>query len=189
MPVDRGVDGQLHMRARAARPMLVDTESTARCRWAPGRWPIQACRPGRPRSPRARPFSLEVTHHVRLERRDQARRCSSLPTLKPRPTPWCGGPTTVPSPISPRAGHVSGVDVHVLVLERDRGDEVAPARQDAAGLGPLDVLAAAERDQVGALLEENPQVVRGRQGHRRVHDERQPMSCATRATSARAGSR
>ena len=72
------------------------------------------------------------------------------------------------------------VDVHVLVLERDRQDQVLAAGQDAARLRPQDVLAAAERDEVGALVDQRVQVLGRRQRHRRVDDDGQIVGMGDR---------
>ena len=107
---------------------------------------------------------------------------SSRPTFIARPKPWCGIPATVPSE---QAALVPGLgpDIHVLVLERDRGDQVGPAGQDAAGLRAADRLAAGEDDQIGPFGDEAAQIRARRQLGRGVDDHRQAVACAISATT------
>src|SRR5215213_7890496 len=60
---------------------------------------------------------------------------------------------------SPRPGFRA--HIHVLVLERDGGDQVGPAGEDAAGLWSADRFAAGEDDQIRAFRDEPSQVCAG----------------------------
>ena len=68
------------------------------------------------------------------------------------------------------AGPGGRQDVHVLLLEPDRDEQVGPTGQEPRRLRPADRLAAAERDEVGAGVDEPAQVRRAAAGsstHRR----------------------
>ena len=62
--------------------------------------------------------------------------------------------------------------IEVQHLQQRRTDQVAAAAQDARSLRPADRLAAAERDEIGALREEASQIVRRRQLRRGIDQQR-----------------
>ena len=64
-----------------------------------------------------------------------------------------------------------GCHVHVELLQQGRGHEIAPAGQDTGRLRAPQRLAAGERDEVDAHVDEAPQVLLGRQLCRRVDDQ------------------
>ena len=76
--------------------------------------------------------------------------------------------------LAPRPG--LRVDVHVLVLQRRRQDQLLPTGEDARRLGAANVLAAAEGDQVGAHAHDRPEVGGRRQRDRGVDDDRQVVA-------------
>src|SRR5215204_4187522 len=61
--------------------------------------------------------------------------------------------------------------IHVLVLERDGGDQIGPAGKDAAGLWPADRFAAREDDQIRAFRDESAQVCARRQLSSGINDD------------------
>src|SRR5215211_595371 len=61
--------------------------------------------------------------------------------------------------------------VHILMLERDGGDQVRPAGEDTAGLRPADRFAAREDDQIRAFRDESAQVCARRQLSSRINDD------------------
>src|SRR5829696_7777136 len=61
--------------------------------------------------------------------------------------------------------------IHVLVLERNGGDQVGPAGEDAAGLWPADRFAAREDNQIRAFRDESAQVCARRQLSSRINDD------------------
>src|SRR3954468_5731526 len=67
------------------------------------------------------------------------------------------------------------IGVVVELLERCRLDELAPAGEDARGLGPADRLAAREGDEVGPFGDETLQVLGRRQLTGRVDDQPQAV--------------
>ena len=80
--------------------------------------------------------------------------------------PWSGGPSRrpLPSSFSPQRPCLHHY-VHVLMLQRNRLDEVAATYQDSGGLGALYCLAAGEGDEVRPRGDKTPQVFCGRQVH------------------------
>ena len=81
------------------------------------------------------------------------------------------GPREVPlgDQVAPRPG--AGVDVHVLVLECYGLDQLATACQDAGRLGSAESLAARERNEIGAVGDERPQVGLRRERRRCVDED------------------
>ena len=78
-------------------------------------------------------------------------------------------------------------EILVEVLEQGRSDEIAPPAQDAAPLRPEDRLATADRDEIGALLEEAAEVASGRSWDAASTSTGTPFACATSVTAAREG--
>ena len=69
-------------------------------------------------------------------------------------------------------------ETRVLVLERDRLDQIGPSDEDAGSLRAADRLAAAEGDQIGTLRDEAPQVLDWWQRGGGVDDDRQAVPAA-----------
>ena len=72
---------------------------------------------------------------------------------------------------------VPGVREQVQIehLHQCGSDKITPPGEDAGGLRPTDRLAAAERNQVSALVQEAPQIFPRRQLRRRIDQHRERM--------------
>ena len=86
----------------------------------------------------------------------------------------CAGSRVMLARLEERATGPGGRhDVHVLLLEADGHEEIAPPGEESGRLRTADRLAAAERDEVGARVDEPPQVGPRRQIHRGIDEDRQ----------------
>ncbi len=163
---NRGIQPHLHMRARPAH-RAVGGVHAHRAQAADARDAhhdlIRVAR-------QSRSLRDEVADHVGPQRRDETAGLL-LAHLEPTTHAVMRRPHHHVLRDQPARRPRLGVDVHVLVLERDRRDEVAPASQDARCLRPLDVLAAGEAHEVRADVEEAAQVGHGRQRDGAVHDD------------------
>ena len=119
-----------------------------------------------------------VTFEVSLERHQQPDDLL-LARLHRAPDPVARDPRQGAALQQAAAGPRRGQHVEVLVLERDRPDEVRPAGKEPRCLRAADGLATAERDKVGAGGDEPAEIVRG-EVHRTVDQHRQAVSVRDR---------